>query len=281
MLARLIVFLYSFISGKLGLRGGGWLVRQTLPYVPGLRAYKLAIPGVGTAILDCKDDAVLTLLNFNRNKFGTDARLLHQMDRLVRPGDVLWDVGANVGVITTYFARSQRPRAIHAFEPNPLPLRPLQSLFQNSSLVTVHPLALGDQDGEIEMKIPKRSSCTGSLAMDLEDAELITISVRRGDSLRQSLKLPAPDVMKVDVEGFEPQVFAGLAQTISENRPVIFFEHIWLTDEQVKSLAPENYSLTFILDDGQLTTDFTHRREGHDAILIPLERDQAGKMVNQ
>jgi FkbM family methyltransferase len=275
MLARLIVFLYSFISGKLGLRGGGWLVRHSLPYVPGLRAYELPIPGVGTAILDCRDDAVLTLLNFRRGKFGTDARLLRQMGRFVRAGDVLWDVGANVGVISAYFAQSpQRLSAIHAFEPNPLPLKPLQSLFRNSRFVTVHALALGDQDGQIEMKIPSGSSCTGSLARDLEDAELVTVPVRRGDSLRQSLNIPPPDVLKIDVEGFEPQVFAGLARTISEKRPVIFFEHIWLSDEQVKSLIPGNYSLTFILDDGQLAADFTQRRKGHDAILIPQERDR-------
>ena len=274
MLARLIVFVYSFVSGKLGLRGGGWLVRQTLPYVPGLRAYELVIPGVGTAILDCKDDAVLTLLNFRRNKFGTDAQLLRQMEKFVKPGDVLWDVGANVGVITTYFARSQRPRAIHAFEPNPLPLKPLQSLFRNSPIVTVHAIALGEQDGQIEMKIPSRSSCTGSLAMNLEDAELITVTVRRGDSLRQSLDLPSPDVIKIDVEGFEPQVFAGLTQTISAKRPVIFFEHIWLSDAQVRNLIPDNYSLTFILDNGQLTGDFAQRNKGHDAILIPQERGQ-------
>jgi hypothetical protein len=86
--------------------------------------------------------------------------------------------------------------------------------------------------------------------------------------------------LKIDVEGFEPSVFAGLAQTIATHRPAIVFEHIWLSDEEIRQLIPEGYTLRFILDDGKLESDFAVRRNGHDAVLLPAEKadslDSAG-----
>jgi FkbM family methyltransferase len=38
----------------------------------------------------------------------------------------------------------------------------------------------------------------------------------------RELRLPAPQVIKIDVEGFEPSVFAGLTETIAEHRPILF-----------------------------------------------------------
>jgi hypothetical protein len=76
----------------------------------------------------------------------------------------------------------------------------------------------------------------------------------------------------VDVEGFEPQVFDGLRETLRERKPVVFFEHIMLTDEQVRALQPDGWTLRFILDDGRLAEDFRERMRGHDAVLLPPEK---------
>jgi hypothetical protein len=74
------------------------------------------------------------------------------------------------------------------------------------------------------------------------------------------------------VEGFEPEVFAGLQKTILTGRPIIIFEHIWLSNDQVQQCVPENYSLLFLHDDGEIAADFSERRKGHDAILVPREK---------
>ena len=84
--------------------------------------------------------------------------------------------------------------------------------------------------------------------------------------------MPAPQVIKIDVEGFEPSVFAGLAETIDRHRPILAFEHVHLTDEQIKGLVPKEYALYFIQNDGSIGTDIAMRLNGFDAMLVPTEK---------
>ena len=80
------------------------------------------------------------------------------------------------------------------------------------------------------------------------------------------------NAIKIDVEGFEPSVFAGLSGTIAQCRPVIVFERLWLSDNQVKQFVLSDYLLHFIHDDGTSATDFSSRLKGHDAIFILEEK---------
>src|SRR5439155_11754661 len=92
---------------------------------------------------------------------------------------------------------------------------------------------------------------------------------RAGDVCREELQIPPPDVLKIDVEGFEPLVLAGLAETIRQNHPVIFFEHSKLTDDEIRSSLPPGYKLQFILKGGGLSPDFSQRMNSSDAIMLP------------
>jgi FkbM family methyltransferase len=274
MLAKLLVRFYAFVHGTLGLPGAGWLIRRMRAWVPDLNAFPLVIPDVGTAILDFRDEATFGLLNYYLTDYGTDARLLRQLERALFPGAILWDVGANVGYISMYFARSpHRLASIHTFEPNPVPLKTLSSMFRAHPFVRVHPVALGREDGTMEMNISATGSAWSSLVRGgFEGAQKVEIQVRSGDSFQKENNLPLPDLIKIDVEGFEPAVLAGLQQTIRQKRPVIVLEHIWLKDEELKAIVPEGYLLLFIMEDGILTPDFTHRMQGYNAILLPSEK---------
>jgi FkbM family methyltransferase len=191
----------------------------------------------------------------------------------LQPGDVFWDVGANVGVVSGHFAHPRfQLSSLHAFEPNPIPLKTLQSLFSANARCIVHPFGLGDKDQMINMNLSSAGSSLGSMSRDFQEGKQIRVQVRRGDAVRRELGLPAPHVMKIDVEGFEPSVFAGLTETIAEHRPILFFEHLFLSDQQIRELMPKDYVLFFIQDDGSTTTDFSERRKGHDVIVIPAEK---------
>ena len=102
--------------------------------------------------------------------------------------------------------------------------------------------------------------------------EKVTVPVRSGDSLLREKGAVVPDVIKIDVEGFEPQVIAGLAGTIRAHRPVIFFEHIFLSPQEIDALLPEGYALCFIGDDGSFGTDPALRAKSHDAVFVPVEK---------
>ena len=270
MLARMTVSFYRFVHGTLGLPGAGWLLRRLARVCPALRAAPLHLAGVGTARLDLRDFAAYSLLNFSLGEPDNHQRLLELMERALPPGGVFWDVGANVGLVSAHFARSaQKPAAIHAFEPVPGPRRTLESLFAGHPIVRVHPVGLGAEDETLTIQYCPGSSSLNSLRRTLAGGQPVEIQIRRGDALRAELGLPPPHVIKVDVEGFEPEVFAGLTQTIAEARPVIFYEHIMLSDEQVRVLIPAGYTLRFQLEDGALVADFARRMQGHNAVLWP------------
>ncbi len=273
MLATLLVHIYFLVHGKLHLPGAGWLIRRSVRFVPGLRDYPLAIPGVGMMRLDFRDDSALGMLNVFLGEQGDLAPLIKWLKAALDPGAVLWDVGANVGHLDTWLIRVHPALgAIHAFEPNPHALRSLQSLFQNHPKVRIHPIGLGERDETLELNAPRSGSKIGSLVRKFDGAERIRVQIRRGDAYCEECHLPAPQVIKIDVEGFEPQVFAGLSETIRRHRPVIFFEHLFLNDEQIQSLIPPGYSLRLVLDTGELTADWGRRNEGHDAVLVPDEQ---------
>jgi len=101
--------------------------------------------------------------------------------------------------------------------------------------------------------------------------------IRSADSYLAEKKLAPPDIIKIDVEGFEPEVIAGMRHIIATYRPIIVFEHIWLSEEVVRGVVPPDYELVFLLDDGALTKDFTIRSRGANAILAP--KDKSGLLA--
>ena len=276
MLARFLVAFYFFVHGKMRLPGAGWLLRKLAPYHPDLQQFPLVIPEVGTAIIDFRDEAVFALLNFSLGEYGHDRALLKLMSRELKPGYVLWDVGANIGYLAQHFARPEfRLAEIHAFEPNPAALKMLQTLFRSHARVRIHPIGLGAVREQRQLYVYGHSSPLGSIVRDLPGAAPVTISIFPADTYLGENEIALPDIIKIDVEGFEPQVFAGMQQTIRGKRPVIFFEHLLLEDETVRQLVPPDYELIFLLDDGTLTRDFGVRRRGANGVLVPVEKFHA------
>jgi FkbM family methyltransferase len=280
MFSEAIVQFYRLVHGKLHLPGAGWLIKQAAPWLPGLQSYPLPVPGVGVVQLDFRDSAAFSLLNSSLGEFANERYLLGNLEKLLKPGDVFWDVGANVGFVSSYFAHPRyQLSGLHAFEPNPVPFKVLQSLFAAHPFGRAHPFGLGDKNETISMNVSSQGSCIGTMTRDLNENRQIQVQIRNGDGVRRELQLPCPNAIKIDVEGFEPNVFAGLSETIAECRPIIVFEHIWLSDDQIRQFAPRGYLLYFIHDDGTITTDFSTRLKGHDAIFIPKEKSALSEVI--
>ena len=278
MLSKLLVEFYLFWHGKLGLPGAGWLIRRLRGMVPGLESFSFPMQGLGTVTLDFRDETSFGILNLHLGEHGDNKMLFRHMERYLGPGKVLWDIGANVGFMCIYFSHPRHKlQIIHGFEPTPVALKPLQSLFREHPTVRIHPIGLGERDEQVQMNMCPSSSSLSSLVRPLQDAERITIPIRRGDSYRLEHQLAPPDLIKIDVEGYEPKVVAGLAETIREFRPVILFEHGLLNDQDVRGLVPLQYRLLFILDEERLTADFSRRMETGDALLIPEEKIETVK----
>ena len=130
-------------------------------------------------------------------------------------GDVLYDIGANVGGYT--LIALARGAQVVAFEPHHENYRELcrnVSLNKLESRATLIGAALSDRRGAL--RNPAFGAAAGQ-SMTLEGAESgpVSIIADRLDDLRRDLALPAPNHIKVDVDGFELKVLHGGEQTFA------------------------------------------------------------------
>ena len=164
--------------------------------------------------------------------------------RLTRPSDLVIDVGANIGYMTLLGAVASGPQGrVLAFEPNPHVAKWLRQNIEGAqqqyemAAVEVHATALGASAGVASLILPDASAANDGLARIAERGE----TGGNGDSVRVSVETVddliadrTAGVMKIDVEGHEPQVLAGAAQALHAHR----IRHIVFEDHHGSGSAP-------------------------------------------
>lgn len=162
------------------------------------------------------------------------------LDDFIGDGHVCCDIGAEYGVYTLTFAsRVGRSGRVLAFEPLPGPRRFLTRMLRWLGVdnVTVRPHALGDVPRRGTMSLPTRRGLPvhgrAFLADDADglgpNAEFagdrrLPVEVSTLDAVVDAVGLERLDVIKIDVEGFEPAVLRGAEQSIRRFRPVLLIE---------------------------------------------------------
>lgn len=148
----------------------------------------------------------------------------------VRPGGVLYDVGANVGYFSVIGGRDLRPSGrVYAFEPvpaNAMWIRRNARLNRLRNIVVLE-AAASDTSGRSELLVTRYSggSVLASADHRAPDVERrITVETIAVDDLVFSRRLPAPTVVKIDVEGAELQVLRGMIRTLRQIRPIVIYE---------------------------------------------------------
>ncbi|HEX9570430.1 MAG TPA: FkbM family methyltransferase [Rhodospirillales bacterium] len=151
------------------------------------------------------------------------------LETLLAGERVFYDVGANWGYFTLYAAGIPGyTGAVHAFEPIADTFADLDDLARQAGLagrVHCHPIALSDRDGEATMAFDPIDTGIARLAAAGQGGAGGGRRVRL--ARLDGLGLPAPWLMKVDVETHEAQVFRGAAAMIAGARPFIVFEN-WI-----------------------------------------------------
>lgn len=146
---------------------------------------------------------------------------------LVRPGDVVLDVGANIGTFTVPLALAVgRKGQVFAFEPQRIVYQCLcANLAINSLSDYVDPIRAGVGAADGTANIPAinpflKNNNVGGVRLNQPGDHSEQVPVITIDSLGlQSLRL-----IKIDVEGMEHEVLAGAAETVKRCQPAIFAE---------------------------------------------------------
>lgn len=153
-------------------------------------------------------------------------------------GDTVLDIGANIGWFTLLAAKHVGPTGtVHSFEPRPITYSMLaRTIAQNGLRSFVHPweYALWDKTGELFINWSVNTDNPGgSFVTKTDQVNLESVRVR-AVKLDDLLPDVAPDVIKIDVEGAEPMVFAGARNALRRRKPVILSE---IFPEQLKKVS--------------------------------------------
>jgi len=148
------------------------------------------------------------------------------LQRLVKPGDVAYDIGANVGFFTVLLGRLVGPAGVvAAFEP----LAPTaEALRRNAALngfahVTVFPNAVGRSAGTVKLAL-REESTWAKLADATTTGPTLDVTMVAIDTLVEAGTIRPPSLVKIDVEGAELEVIEGMRRTLLKYRPVVLCE---------------------------------------------------------
>lgn len=184
-------------------------------------------PGGARLFVDLSDHVIG--LSIVRDQY--EAEEIAFARRMLRPGDTAIDVGAHIGFFTMHMASAVGPSGrVYAFEPLPANAALLErSIAENrfEDRVSVGRAAVGAASGEATLTYAEETLNSGGAYLLKDGSEPLAGNVRRavplvaldGMPLRRPVRL-----IKMDVEGAEPQVIRGAARLLREDRPTILSE---------------------------------------------------------
>src|ERR1700691_961918 len=209
---------------------------------------------------------------WRHNLSKVDPFLLSMVKDLVRPGMVVWDIGANAGLFS--FAAAGLGAQVVAIEPDTWLANLLhRSVLINRLPVTVLPAAVADKLGIRALHLSEQGRASNSLLGSGSAQTVITITL---DWLLE--RFPAPQLVKIDVEGNESAVLSG-APNVLRTRPLLFCEVTQHHDDIAWLLGAAGYTLYAARERERHPL----QRPSYDTLAVPQElqvpraSDETGK----
>lgn len=147
--------------------------------------------------------------------------------KIVKPGDTVLDIGANIGSFTVPLARLANPGTVMAFEPEKTAFYTLcgNIAINNIRNVFCFQQAVGNTASSV--KVPELSNTAfgnyGGLELtkDYSNCDHYYVQISTIDSLN----LTSCKLIKIDVEGMEKEVILGAKTTIEKLKPILYVEN--------------------------------------------------------
>ena len=193
---------------------------------------------------------------FKRNLY-PQSKDIEFLKHFLKPESIVLDIGAHIGTLTIPFAG--KAKKVYAFEPTPTTRSYLEKniALNNLQNVTVFPFALGSKNTEAFVHV---TSNVDAGQNTLSEKEGVPVPVRRLDDLVEKA-----DLIKIDVEGFECEVFEGGRKLLTTQRPAIFSEI--------------NFGQLWNHDSSPAKVEALLHEMGYD-IYLPLGEAKVGKVSN-
>ena len=201
--------------------------------------------------------------------------------KLLPKEGVFIDIGANIGIMTASAARQYPKMKVHAFEPvvnNASALNRIINYFKLSN-VTMHKVALGDENGFIKMVMPVQnnvrfqglSHVMHHSITENNDGDIYEVPIFRLDDFEPIKNISQKIVgIKMDVENFESFVVKGALSIIEKHQPVLYIE-LWDNENRtscINDLAKLGY-LPYTLENQKLVLFDAKKHHNHNFFFLP------------
>ena len=212
-------FVYCYLLRPWPLRQlTNWTIRKLLP--------KQLQIGEATIVLNPNDPVVSGALNFGvyekaETKFFQTA---------CHSGMTFLDVGANIGYYTALATRAVGPNGkVIALEPDPESFQYLEQTIAANAVgnVQAFPIAASDVPATLPLYISHDNRGDNRLYQPGVDWPKIEVEARPIDALLAENDIETLDLIKIDVQGYEPKVVAGLSETIRRSPKLTLLTEFW------------------------------------------------------
>ena len=212
-------FVYCYLLRPWPLRQlTNWTIRQLLPR-------QIEIHGA-TVVLNPTDPVVSGALHFGVYE-KAETRFFQSA---CRDGMTFLDVGANLGYYTALATRAVGPNGrVLAVEPDPDSFGYLEQTIAANAVgnVQAFPVAASDAPATLPLYISTDNRGDNRLYASGEDRPQVEVNARPLDALLRENKIDKVDLIKIDVQGYEPKVIAGLRETITASPNLTLLTEFW------------------------------------------------------
>ena len=261
-------FVYCYLLRPWPLRQlTNWTIRKLLPK-------QIEIHGA-TVVLNPTDPVVSGALHFGVYE-KAETRFFQSA---CRDGMTFLDVGANLGYYTALAARAVGPNGrVLAVEPDPDSFGYLEQTIAANAVgnVKAFPVAASDAPATLPLYISTDNRGDNRLYASGEDRPQVEVAARPLDALLRENKIDTVDLIKIDVQGYEPKVISGLRETIAASPNLTLLTEFWPqgideagedANEFLQTLRELGLTLHELQPDGSLAeltddTDLIARHQG-------------------
>lgn len=210
----------------------------------------------------------------------------------LKKGMICLDVGSNIGYYATLESKMVGSDGkVIAIEPSPLNFKYLKHNLelQNKSNFIAHNLACGDKDGKIDFLIFKNKSNYCQVLQSNEsvpeDTEIVSVPLKKIDSIIQDLDISNLDLLRMDIEGYDWHAIEGAKQTIHKFKPMIKIEIHYSVIGPMKTkqlfdfFKSEGYDKVFLISEKRDPVSKSKTKAGiisisYNELLSKLEKDE-------
>lgn len=213
--------------------------------------------------------------------FGFSELSRKKLYKQLRKGDVVFDVGANVGDVSLNFSKLVTEMGeVHSFEPDPINYKRFEDNLNKNKLNNIKPnnLGVGNLPGVFYIASVKEGNKGMNRIVDEKNSNTRKINVTTIDNYVKENNITKINLIKIDVEGFEHNVLLGAKESLIRFKPKFFIEldntNLVEQNSSAKSLITllekNKYKIKHAETDEAITSKSNFENCHYDIIAIPI-----------